>query len=351
MIINSTNNHQMISKDKEKKDSIDSIENRIYYPNWDNSPPEQKSIVKWKDTHLLSMGGIMSLCAKAGVGKSSLMEAFISSHLNKDCDSLGVKIHLTSQRDKILICDTERSPWESHKAWVKLMKRASVVRGSGIDDKVIFANLKSLSVDEKKAYINNFLVKNNDVGLIIFDGASDFIYNTNDLVESNKFIEWVNTFNPDIALMFTIHTNPTDNKPRGHLGSELCRKSESVLLAKRDSDLFQITTDFEDGKNRHGKHESWNYQYCQDSDMFISADDVKVINRKISTKWYDIAIEIFGEKDLMSFSDIIKKIEAKTGKDYSKAKNVFFDSFQNKICLKKEVDGKPFWEIIRQEIR
>jgi hypothetical protein len=348
MIINSTNNHQMINKDKQKKiEDINSIENRIYYPTWDNFPPKQKSIAKHKETHLLSMGGIMSLCAKPGVGKSSLMEAFISSHLNNNCDSLGINIHLTHKRDKILICDTERSIWESHKAWTKLMKRASIEKGSKNDEKVIFANLKALSVNDKKSYIDNFLTKNKDIGLIVFDGASDFIYNTNDLVESNKFIEWINTFDTDIALMFTIHTNPTDNKPRGHLGSELCRKSESVLLAKKSDDIFEITTDFEDGKNRHGKHESWNYRYCQEIDMFISADYVKIDNKRLNNKWYKTALEIFAKEDLMRFSDIVTKIQEITGKDYAKSKGVFFDNFQNKICIKENIEDKPFWRIIR----
>ena len=358
MIINGTNNHQMVNKDKQKNienvetiteinNSITSIENRIYYPNWDNYPPEQKSIVKFKETHLLSIGGMMSLCAKAGVGKSSLMEGFISSHLNEDCDSLGIKVCLNPKRNKILICDTERSTWESHKAWVKLMKRANVNKGSGIDEKIIFANLKSLSVDEKKVYINNFIINNNDIGLIVFDGASDFVYNTNDLVESNKFIEWINSVNSDISFIFTIHTNPDDNKPRGHLGSELCRKSESVLLAKKDDDVFQITTDFEDGKNRHGKHETWYYKYCQESDMFISADYVKTSSKTQNSKWYKIAIDIFAESDLMRFTDIVTKIQEITGKDYAKSKNVFFDNFQDKICRKELIEEKPFWKIIR----
>lgn len=348
MIINSTNNHQMISKDKQKKiEDINSIENRIYYPTWDNSPPKQKSIAKHKDTHLLSIGGMMSLCAKPGVGKSSLMEAFISSHLNNNCDSLGIDISLSAERNKILICDTERNHWESHKAWTKLMKRASIEKGSKNDEKVIFANLKSLSVSEKKSYIDSFLIKNKEVGLILFDGAADFLNNTNDLVESNRFIEWINSFGSDIALMFTIHTNPADNKPRGHFGSELCRKSESVLLARKCDDIFEITTDFEDGKNRHGKHESWNYRYCQENDMFISADDVKIHSKQRNSKWYKIALEIFAENDLMRFRDIVAKIEEITGKDYAKSKSVFFDNFQDKICQKENVEDKPFWKIIR----
>ena len=350
----------MTSKDKEKitqieqtifeiKDSILPSDKRIYFPNWDNSPPEQESIIKFNGTHLLSKGGLMCLCAKAGVGKSSLTEAFVSSHLNDKSDSLAVKVYLNPKRNKVLICDTERSAWESHKAWFKLMKRAKIKKGSNIDKKVIFANLKALSVDEKKDFVKNIMEENNDIGLIIFDGSSDFIYNTNDQVESNKFIEWLNTFNPNIALICTIHTNPNDNKPRGHLGSELLRKCESVLLAKKEGELYTLTTDFEDyGKNRHGKHQSVNYKYSDEEDMFIVTDEKPTKTKPIvNEKYKQMANDIFGENEHLKFGEIVNSIAKITSKEYDKSKSIFFDNFKNKICEKVEINDTPFWKIIR----
>jgi hypothetical protein len=340
----------MISKDNENQlnifdipDSFIPKDMRIYYPNWNNIPPKEQTVIKFKETPLLSKGGILSLCAEPGVGKSSIMEAFVSSHLNQNSDSLGVSILLNSERNKILFCDTERSQWESHKAWAKLMKRAEISQNSNDHKCLVFANLKALSVDERKAFVTDFANQNKDLAIIVFDGGADFMNNTNDLDESNKFNDWINTFNPNISFMFTVHTNPSDNKPRGHFGSEICRRSQTVLLARRRGGVFEITTDFEHGKNRHGKHESWNYKYCQEMDMFVSAEGVTETT-KPNLKYKELSKQIWGDKTLMSFAEIIKQIGILTDKPYESSKSLFFRQFKDKICIKIELEDK--WKLI-----
>jgi hypothetical protein len=336
----------MMSKDTKKqlnKTPLEELNLSVYYPNFSNSPTENISIVKYGETHLLSKGGILTLCAKSGIGKSSVMEAFLSNHLNKNSDSLGIEINLQKSHNKILFIDTERSKWEVHKAWSKLMKRAGLTEDSEL---LIYASVKKLSAIEKIKFIDDILQLNTDIGLVVFDGASDFLLNTNDNVESSKFIDWINTFNENIALAFTIHTNPTDSKPRGHLGSELCRKSESVLNLNRQDFIYEITTDFDNGKNRHGKHETWNYKYCEIQDMFISTDEqiMPVIKpSKSAEKWREIALTIFEEKEHLSFGEIIEKIMAITEKTKGSSKNAFFDNFKDKICERVFINDIPFW--------
>ena len=351
----------MISKVKEKKiekttildkkDSLIPKVDGVYYPNFYNTPEQNISFFKFNDTHLLSKGGIMTLCAKSGIGKSSVMEAFISSHLNAESDSLGVNLFLQEEHSKILFIDTERSKWEVHSAWSKLMKRANLKEEDTAVDDVIYASVKRLNVEQKRQYIDSILELNNDIGLVVFDGASDFLNNTNDMVESNKFIEWINNFNDNIALAFTIHTNPTDDKPRGHLGSELCRKSESVLNANRQGDIYEITTDFENGKNRHGKHNTWNYKYCEEQGMFISTTDKPIIKKPstpIQAKWRDLAIKIYGETDALPYSHIVEQIQKCANKTQTQAKNCFMDSWKGKIIEKIIINDQPFWRLIKE---
>jgi hypothetical protein len=357
MIINSSNNHQMMSKDNKKSEVISSfshldlleipqtnnLNERVYFPNWYNAPPLEKSIMTFLGTHLLSKGGITTLCAKSGIGKSSIMEAFISNHLNPDCDSLGVEINLTENYNKILFIDTERSKWEVHKAWSKIMKRANLNEDFNVSEKLIYAGLKKLNALEKKQYINSVLIENRNIGLIVFDGSSDFLKNTNDNVESSEFIDWINTFDDNIALAFTIHTNPSDEKPRGHLGSELLRKCESVLIAKKQDNIFELTTEFDNGKNRHGRKESLNYKYCEDADMFISTDEKPMPKQKSNEKYNQMAIEIWGEKSTMYFAEIVEAIEKKTGKTNGASKQVFNRHFKDKLC---ENIAKMGWKLI-----
>lgn len=335
----------MISKDTEKKAEIHQLNNlneRVYFPDWNNAPPPEPSIMTFLGTHLLSKGGLTTLCAKSGIGKSSLMEAFISSHLNPNCDSLGVEVNLTGKHNKILFIDTERSKWEVHKAWLKIMKRAEISEDFIVAEKLIYAGLKKLNAQEKKQYINSVLLENEDIGLIVFDGSSDFLKNTNDNVESSEFIDWINTFNDNIALAFTIHTNPTDEKPRGHLGSELIRKCESVLIAKQQGNIFELTTDFANGKNRHGKKDSLNYKYCETADMFISTNELPTPKGK-PNEYTEMATQIWGSNTTMYFADIVRSIELKTSKSNGASKQIFNRYFKDKLC---ENIGKMGWKLI-----
>jgi hypothetical protein len=337
----------MVSKDNEKiintPNPLQSIDTRVFYPNWENSPPEQQSVIKQGNKHLLSKGGLLTICAKPGVGKSSVTEAIISSHLNKDSDSLGMSITLLDGKTKVLICDTERSEWESHKAWKTLMKRAGVKKGIGIEESIIFANLKRLNAIEKKQYIEKVLNTDKSIGLVVFDGASDFLDNSNDLIETNNFIGWLSRFDSSISFVCTIHTNPTDDKPRGHFGSELCRKSECVLLLRRiDARKNEITSDFLDGKNRHGEAIIWQYTYNQEEDMFVSVDitPTPIFNEKN----YQIALKIWGEQEYLSYTDIISRISNEMNKTNEAAVNFYKYNFKDKFIEK--VDGKG-WKISR----
>jgi hypothetical protein len=231
------------------------------------------------------------------------------------------------------------------------MKRAFLTDETETHLKLIYASVKRLNVEQKRQYIDSILELNNDIGLVVFDGASDFLNNTNDMVESNKFIEWINNFNDNIALAFTIHTNPTDDKPRGHLGSELCRKSESVLNANRQGDIYEITTDFENGKNRHGKHNTWNYKYCEELDMFISTTDKPIIKKPstpIQSKHRDLAIKIFGETDALSYAHIIEQIQKCATKTPQQAKDIFMSGFKDKLIERIIIQEQPFWKLIKQ---
>lgn len=320
----------------------------IYYPTWRNRPKNQTSLITFKGQHLLSKGGIFCLCAKAGVGKSSLMEAFVSSYLNPNADSFGVNINLPKGKKKILYLDTERTNWEVHQAWSKMMKRAGIYKNSSLTKKVLYAGLKKLSVTEKKLYVEDIVSKNEDIGLVVFDGCSDFVMNTNDAVESTNFINWIEQLGDEIGCAFTIHTNPNDNKARGWLGSELLRKCESMLLAKRDGDNFELTAEFENGKVRHGSKPSQSYKWCNDEEMFVSTDEKpQPTTSKKKSEYSKMAIDIFGENELLKFGEIIEQISKIKGKNEADSKQIFYNNFQFKICERVEINRERFWKLIR----
>ncbi len=368
MIINSSNNHKMIGKVKEKNEQIsnysdlDKIEipqtnnlnERVYCPTWENRP-ESVSVsikAKYSDTTLCKTGGHLLICAGAGVGKSSIVEAVISSVLNPECDSLGIQIILPELNQKVLILDTERSQGETWDAWLNIMRRANINNPS-IDDRLIFANCKSLNVIERKEYVTKILSENEDIGLVVFDGSGDFVTSVNDEKECNSFNDWVNTFNPLISMIHTIHTNPKDNKPRGWLGSELWRRANSVLLAKKllDEGIIELTSDFNIGKVRHG--DSFSHYFCFDTEMgmfvsttyaFKSKKEEAKINKETSIK--ELLIKVWNGESVIKYSEMINRLMKELDKDKNGAINFYKYNFKVKGKELIEKIGKEGWKII-----
>lgn len=334
-------------KSLSENNSIIPEDKRLFFPNWDNRPPKQKTIITGQGSNLLKTGGQLCITAKAGVGKSSICEAIISNHLNSDSDGLGFNVSLSNDRNKILYIDTERSNLETWDSWERTLKRSNINYPKNTE-KVIFGNFKSIPLKDRMNYVEQILHQNNDIGLIIFDGSSDFINNTNDIIESNQFIDWINTFNPLISLIFTIHTNPKDDKPRGHLGSELCRRANSVLLAQKiENDIVRITSEFSDGKVRHGSNVNWFYSFNAEMGMFVSVEhNYKRKNNNKEKEYVELSKEIWGDNTIMYYSDIVKGIELKTGKSYENSKQIFNRKFKDKICRLMEISTGKGWVLI-----
>lgn len=315
-------------------DAIIPPDKRVFYPDWTNQPPVQETVITANSKRVLTVGNLLAFCSKAGVGKSSLCEAITASLINPHCDSLGFSVALKEYRRKVLYLDTERTIQDTWNAWERTYRRAGM-KAPNIDKRVLFANLKAVSIPDRKKYVEQILNKNPDIGLIIFDGAGDFIRDTNSIAESCDFIDWINTFNPNISLVFSLHTNPRDDKPRGHIGSELCRRAESVFLVRKlDDGVREITTTFEYGKVRNDNDViSSYYRYSDNVQMFITTDYTppKVISQEKQQEYSEMAEKIFEGRTECSTNYIVGKICEATGKIEPTSRTIFYRHFKDKL--------------------
>ena len=75
-----------------------------------------------------------------------------------------------------------------------------------------------------------------DLGLVIIDGIRDFIHDINSPGEStdviSKFMQW--TDDRQIHIHTVLHQNKNDEHARGHVGTELNNKAETVLQVEKD---------------------------------------------------------------------------------------------------------------------
>ena len=78
------------------------------------------------------------------------------------------------------------------------------------------------------------------------DGIADLQRNTNDLEESDRLVNRLMALSTlyDCHILCVLHANPGTDKARGHLGSSLQRKAESVLFVHRADDCSIVEPQF-----------------------------------------------------------------------------------------------------------
>ena len=82
-----------------------------------------------------------------------------------------------------------------------------------------------------------------DLGLVVIDGIRDTVFDINDPMEATEratdLLRW--TEEKGIHLITVLHENKGNANARGHLGSELVNKAETVISVTRDANNREIS--------------------------------------------------------------------------------------------------------------
>ena len=124
--------------------------------------------------------------------------------------------------------DTEQGHWHSQRVFKRVMDMADLY---DVGCYQTYA-LRTINYKTRIEFIEHILKENGDKnGLVVIDGIADLVSDVNNLEESNlcvqKVMEWSAKFNCHI--MTVIHSNYGSEKPTGHLGSFLEKKTETQI--------------------------------------------------------------------------------------------------------------------------
>ena len=93
------------------------------------------------------------------------------------------------------------------------------------------------SPEERRAIIRYAIYHTPHVGLIVIDGIRDLMHDINNSAEATNLVgdlmQWTGERN--IHIQTVLHLNKGDDNTRGHIGTELNNKAESVLLITKDN--------------------------------------------------------------------------------------------------------------------
>ena len=126
---------------------------------------------------------------------------------------------------KLIHYDTEQSRYHAH----RVFRRTIDICGES-EDYYTYA-LREYSPLERLEFIDWHLNNTDNIGLVIIDGIADLMFDSNDLRESSKVVQYLMRWTQElnIHIITAIHSNWNSEKPTGHLGSFLEKKAETQI--------------------------------------------------------------------------------------------------------------------------
>lgn len=198
-------------------------------------PPEIASI---DGTTIMTTGNFSASTGKPKSKKTFNLGAITAAALSGEV-VLKYKVKLPKEKPKILYIDTEQSRPHCH----KVLKRIFRLAGLPTDKKhknLVFLALREYTPDQRRAIINLTLQRDNTYGLVIIDGVRDLMRDINNPGESldviNDLMRWSSYY--DLHIHTVLHLNKGDDNTRGHIGTELNNKAETVLQITKDPNDF-----------------------------------------------------------------------------------------------------------------
>ena len=190
-----------------------------------------------------SLGNFSASTGKAKSKKTFNISAIVAAALKND-EVLHYSAYLPDNKRKILYVDTEQSKYQCHKVMERIMRWAGLPTDTDSEDS-IFAVSREYTPDKRKQIIDYMLANMEGIGLVIIDGIRDLMYDINSPSESsdliNLLMRWSSEYNLHIHTV--LHLNKGDDNTRGHIGTELNNKAETVLQitkSTQDVDISEV---------------------------------------------------------------------------------------------------------------
>jgi hypothetical protein len=126
---------------------------------------------------------------------------------------------------KLAYFDTEQSKYYAQ------LTNMRIARQAGMDNFDYFY-MRGLTKTERKKAITDYLEWNSGVDLIVIDGIVDLIYDFNSIQESSDLVQWLleTIAKYKVHIVCILHVNRGSENARGHLGTMLEQKAETILL-------------------------------------------------------------------------------------------------------------------------
>ena len=185
-----------------------------------------------------TLGNFSVSTGKAKAKKTFNVSAIVAAALING-KVLEYQASFPESKRNILYFDTEQSPYHCQ----LVIQRILWLAGLPIDrdpELLRFSHLRAIAdPNERREIIRHAIYNTPNVGLVVIDGIRDLMLDINNSTEATKLVgdlmQW--TSEQNIHIQTVLHLNKGDDNARGHIGTELNNKAETVLQIARDNTL------------------------------------------------------------------------------------------------------------------
>lgn len=185
-----------------------------------------------------TLGNFSVSTGKAKAKKTFNMSAIVAAALVNG-QVLEYQASFPESKRTILYFDTEQSPYHCQLVMQRILKLAKLP----IDrepEHLKFSHLRAIAdPNELREIIRYGIYHTPNVGLVVIDGIRDLMLDINNSTEATKLVgdlmQW--TSEQNIHIQTVLHLNKGDDNARGHIGTELNNKAETVLQITKDNTL------------------------------------------------------------------------------------------------------------------
>lgn len=187
------------------------------------------------DCTIATFGNFSASTGKAKSKKTFNISAMVAAAVTNST-VLNYRACLPEGKRNILYFDTEQTKFHCHSVLERIYKLSGLSLKED-DPRLMFWGLREYTPKLRIAVIDYALRKYDEVGLVIIDGLRDLMYDINNGKEATDMMTvlmaWTSVY--ELHIHTVLHLNKNDNNPRGHIGTELENKAETVLIISKNT--------------------------------------------------------------------------------------------------------------------
>lgn len=277
-------------------------------------PPPQIALYI-NDAILGTLGNFSVITGKAKAKKSFLVSIAVAAALtNKVLHGL-LQSELPPEQNEVAFFDTEQSKYHVQIAVRRICTQI------GIDEPANLHafHLRSFTPKERLQFIENELYSNDKIGFVVIDGIKDLITSINSEEDASmiasKLLKW--TEEKNIHIVTVLHQNKSDTNARGHLGTELINKAETVLsvtVLEHDKEISIV----EPQQTRNREPEPFAFRIDENGIPFIvpefetakpkkeNANNVYTLQ---SEQLYEVIATAFNNEKQIKYTELVRQVK------------------------------------------